>query len=246
MKCLICGSDNLEGSAYCEDCGTKLTPIQAYAPVPAPISAPPVAAPAPAPVYTPEPNPVSAQPEAAPAPVYTPEPAAVSAPAPMAATVVCVSCGAANAAGQSFCEDCGSSLAAASPASSGMAPEMPVAAPVSAVPVAAPASATPAPPKMVVSGGVEFILDKEQMILGRNSPADGIFPEIDLTDVDVESYVSRRHGRLVQQAGVFMYEDLGSSNGSFINGNRLQPNAPIELHSGDTLRLGRTEMVFQA
>ncbi len=119
-------------------------------------------------------------------------------------------------------------------------------------PVSAPASASGvvpiavARPRLVVSGtSVEFPLDREVILLGRNSPADGIFPEVDLTEVDTGSYISRRHGRITRQATAFLYEDMGSSNGSFINGNKLVPKTQIELHDGDTLRLGRTEMCFR-
>jgi pSer/pThr/pTyr-binding forkhead associated (FHA) protein len=89
-------------------------------------------------------------------------------------------------------------------------------------------------------------VDRELVALGRRSPADSIFPEVDLTEVDTESYVSRRHGRILRQEGRFMYEDVGSSNGSFLNDTRLLPGMPAEIHDGDRLRLGKTEMVFRA
>ncbi|MBQ7569199.1 FHA domain-containing protein [bacterium] len=249
MKCSVCGSDNLEGSAYCEDCGSRLAMTPA-----APVMAPPAPEPVPATVApAPVPTPVAEAPAPAPAaePVAAsnlvlsiPVKAPVSAemPAAEASSAVCPACGATNAQGSAFCEDCGASLSAA-PAPVAVSAPAPAPAPSVSVGVAPIAVARP---RLVVSGSsVEFPLDREVMLLGRNSPADGIFPEIDLTEVDTGSYISRRHGRITRQATAFLYEDMGSSNGSFINGNKLVAKTQIELHDGDTLRLGRTEMCFR-
>jgi pSer/pThr/pTyr-binding forkhead associated (FHA) protein len=101
-------------------------------------------------------------------------------------------------------------------------------------------------PRLVVADtGSEVLLEKDEVLIGRRSPVDGIFPEVDLTDVDTESYVSRRHGRIVRQDSQFFYEDLGSSNGSFHNGTRLQRGVQASLQDGDRLRLGKTELVFR-
>lgn len=243
MKCSVCGSDNLEGSAYCEDCGSRLvmTPATPVMAAPAPVAPTPVApAPvAPAPV-APAPVPVMDAP-ASEAAVAGPAPALYAAPASVempAAAIVCSACGASNGLGSLFCEDCGARLKDENAA--------PTPAPVQAAPAVAPAPVMVARPRLVVNGSAkEYELDREVMLLGRNSPADGIFPEIDLTEVDTGSYISRRHGRLTRQDAAFVYEDMGSSNGSFLNGNKLVPKVQVEMHDGDTLRLGRTEMCFR-
>lgn len=232
MKCSVCGSENLEGSAYCEDCGARL-PVGAAAvatqEAPAAPSMP-VAPPPPPPVPAPEPV------AAVPAPPPAAEEPSVS------GTVTCSACGAENPSYEAYCEDCGASLTAAR-AGAGLAAPVPV--PVAAPP--APPSPVAARPRLaLVDSGTEFPVDKDEIALGRRSPADGIFPDVDLTDVDVESYISRRHGRIVRQDGRFLYEDIGSSNGSFLNGTRLQSGVQAELHEGDRLRLGKTEMVFRA
>ena len=245
MKCNVCGSDNVEGSIFCEDCGSKLAtpaPVIAatVAPAPAPAASPaapftPAPAASPAAPFTPAAA-VAAPVPAPPAPAPTPAPAAAPA---AAASVLCPACGASNTAGSNFCEDCGASLkAAAAPAPLATASATPIPAPV--------ASAAPAgPARLIMPNQVELPLTKEESLLGRNSPADNIYPEVDLTDLDPESYVSRRHGRILRQGGKYLYEDIGSSNGSFINGTRLQSHIQTELHDGDTLRLGRTEMTFR-
>jgi predicted component of type VI protein secretion system len=48
--------------------------------------------------------------------------------------------------------------------------------------------------------------------------------------------VSRRHARFRLESGVYLLEDLGSTNGTFVNGRRL--TAPHLMRSGDTIMLG--------
>ncbi|MGI5845284.1 MAG: FHA domain-containing protein [Candidatus Xenobium sp.] len=238
MKCSVCGSENLEGSAYCEDCGARLP--QGIPAVTQEAPAVPLAAPAsfPAPVAESVPSPAPAP---APAPMPQPAPQApVPDVQPVSGTIRCVACGAENPSSESYCEDCGASLTAARA-------EVETPSPVAAVPVAIEAAAPAASPRprlSLVDGGGEFLLDRDVMALGRRSPADSIFPEIDLTEADTESYISRRHGRIVRQEGRILYEDVGSSNGSFLNGNRLTAGVQAEIHEGDRLRLGKTEMVY--
>jgi regulator of protease activity HflC (stomatin/prohibitin superfamily) len=55
--------------------------------------------------------------------------------------------------------------------------------------------------------------------------------------------VSRHHARLEVVAGRMTLTDLGSTNGSFLNGRPLAPNSPAVLGSEDTLRLGKSVQV---
>ena len=76
--------------------------------------------------------------------------------------------------------------------------------------------------------------------IGRQDPVSTIFPEIDLTGAgNPAKSVSRRHARILNQGNTMLVEDLGSVNGTFINGKRLDPYLPETLHDGDTLQLGR-------
>lgn len=75
--------------------------------------------------------------------------------------------------------------------------------------------------------------------LGRVAPAANIFPEIDLTDYTQAKNISRRHARILKRANAVVIEDLGSTNGTFINGQRLSPYKPEILNDGDTLQLGQ-------
>lgn len=83
-----------------------------------------------------------------------------------------------------------------------------------------------------------------QLVFGRGDNEDpSIIPDIDLQPFDAQDQgVSREH--LVLNAGVHppTVADLDSYNGSFINGERLTPQEPYALQSGDEVRVGRLIM----
>jgi hypothetical protein len=86
---------------------------------------------------------------------------------------------------------------------------------------------------------VEVLLDKV-IHLGRVDPASNVFPEVDLTrDDPLAKSISRRHIRILKQGDMVVVEDLGSINGTFINGKRLDPYLPELIADGDKLQLGR-------
>ena len=74
----------------------------------------------------------------------------------------------------------------------------------------------------------------------------GTRPEIDLTQVDINRSVSRRHARIVVQDGAFQIsEEVGALNGTFVNGQRLTSGRPATLVSGDKVGLGMVSLVFK-
>ena len=89
------------------------------------------------------------------------------------------------------------------------------------------------------SGRIFHIAQGESITLGRNGSAG-----VNLKDVDPEKHISRNHGRITRNNGHYFYEDLNSSNGSYLNGIKLASNEKLELHNGDKLRLGHTEFTF--
>jgi len=84
--------------------------------------------------------------------------------------------------------------------------------------------------------GKAFTLSKNEIVIGRDVNADVVINTAE---------VSRRHSRLHLDAGVYIIEDLGSTNGTFINGQRL--TTPVPLRSGDTIMLGEAAtLVYEA
>jgi hypothetical protein len=84
--------------------------------------------------------------------------------------------------------------------------------------------------------GKEYPLEKGEVFIGRDLTND-----IVINDAEV----SRRHARLVAQAGGYILEDLGSTNGTFVNGQRLM--GPYILRAGETVTLGEhVSLAFDA
>src|SRR4030067_769191 len=75
--------------------------------------------------------------------------------------------------------------------------------------------------------GAAYTLEVDQLMIGRDSTN-----EIVINDAEV----SRRHARLTFQGGKYVLEDLGSTNGTFVNGQRLA--GPVVLKPGDVVSLG--------
>ena len=53
-----------------------------------------------------------------------------------------------------------------------------------------------------------------------------------------DTYVSQVHARLYTENGAWYVEDRGSTNGTLLNDRRV--DAPVEVHAGDVLKLGKT------
>lgn len=262
MKCPNCGTDNLPGVMFCDNCGVELASASASLPgvgTPQPAPPPPPAAGPPSALGS-CPNcgqPVppdarfcdscgsalqpaapalsSAQPPAQP-PVQQAPAVAPTPPAAPAAATTCPNCGQVLPPGAAFCDQCGASLTGA-------------AAPPTAPPVGPPV--TPPPPatrmRLVVGAtGAEIPLTgKQEFLIGREDPISGIFPDADLTPHGGDAGgVSRQHAKIIVQGGQIMFEDLNSTNGSWVNKTRVQPGQPVPLTDGAEIRLGRVVLLF--
>ena len=75
--------------------------------------------------------------------------------------------------------------------------------------------------------GATYSLEGDQLTIGRDSN-NGV--------VINDAEISRKHARLTFQGGKYVLEDLGSTNGTFVNGQRLA--GPVVLKSGDVVSLG--------
>ena len=94
--------------------------------------------------------------------------------------------------------------------------------------------------------GTEFPLSADESNIGRWDADNGVFPDVDLDAHDAEAKVSRKHARVVCTNGQYTLEDLGSTNGTFVNrGRRLIPGNPHVLNDGDEIIVGKTFLRFQ-
>ena len=91
---------------------------------------------------------------------------------------------------------------------------------------------------LLADTGKSFALASEKVVLGRDSITKNIRNDIDLTDLDEKKIVSRRHAMVECQDNQFILQDLGSRNGTFINGERLSPDQTHVLASGDVIEFG--------
>ena len=83
-------------------------------------------------------------------------------------------------------------------------------------------------------GHREIALAEGENVLGRGADS--------LVWIDAQG-VSRRHARVMVSSGLATLEDLGSKNGTFVNGIRL--TAAIALRDGDQLRIGSVPMTLK-
>jgi pSer/pThr/pTyr-binding forkhead associated (FHA) protein len=131
-----------------------------------------------------------------------------------------------NPSGQPFCDSCGNRLGSSE-------------------------LQQPAPGRgarlMVASSGIAFDLTgKNTAIIGRADPVSGVNPDVDLTPHGGdEGGVSRRHAELSFNGYQWQIKDLNSTNGSYVNNQRLNANVPQLLNSNDQIRLGRVGLVSQ-
>ncbi len=83
----------------------------------------------------------------------------------------------------------------------------------------------------------------EAVIVGRADSVESYMPDLDLSPFGArDAGVSRRHAQIVFQDGALYICDLGSVNGTRINGLKLPPNEPHRINNGDRLECGNLRM----
>ncbi len=186
--------------------------------------------------------------------------------------IKCHACQTANLDTSRFCDECGTRLAqpVTEPAPPEYVPpmvELPTQQPTSVTSLGIP-PVTPEPPHARIASvgqddqpkkmahatlviergsaiGTEFNITSDEATIGRWDADNGVFPEIDLDTHDNEAKVSRRHARIIRNNGSYMIEDLGSTNGTYVNrGRRLLPGSPQVLSDGDEVIVGKTFLRF--
>lgn len=111
-----------------------------------------------------------------------------------------------------------------------------------AAPAAPPRPVVPAAPSreptrlqpVLDIGGQRYSLNAPSIVLGRSSDADIL--------VD-DTGVSRRHLEIQTAEGIIRAVDLGSTNGSYVNGHKV--DGSVELTDGSTITMGRTKIIFR-
>lgn len=93
------------------------------------------------------------------------------------------------------------------------------------------------------TGQVLPLSSRNEFTLGRISEGQPIMPDIDLSPYQAYAGgVSRLHAIIKRDGNRILFMDLGSANGSYINGKRLQPNAEQYINHGDIVALGKLKM----
>jgi len=84
-----------------------------------------------------------------------------------------------------------------------------------------------------------------ELVFGRTSDKEFDDSLLDLTELGgYQMGISRRHAVISRVESGYKITDLGSTNGSWLNNERLVPNKPYKLPSGSQLRFGRMRLLF--
>jgi hypothetical protein len=90
-----------------------------------------------------------------------------------------------------------------------------------------------------------FPVYREISLIGRRDPVTGIVPDVDLTEEDVKRSVSRRHAKLIFSNGQFyLAEEVGTLNGTFINGKRIPTGVLTPIKAGFQVGFGMLRFKF--
>ena len=88
-----------------------------------------------------------------------------------------------------------------------------------------------------------FLSTADETTIGRADPVTGILPDIDLTPVDTNRSVSRRHAKIIHSRGEYhVLEEVGTVNGTYVNDQRIPTGVPVALHDGDLVKIGLISM----
>jgi hypothetical protein len=161
--------------------------------------------------------------------------------------IVCQNCQHKNMSGAMFCSECGANIASQESLSTQNIEtgEMNLAA-LGAKPVRQPSVTkldTWGTLHLMDTGQMLPLSDRNEFTLGRISEGQPIMPDIDLSPYQAyASGVSRLHAVLKRDAGRIVLMDLGSSNGTYINAKRLNPNVEQPVQHGDVIALGKLKI----
>ncbi len=253
MNCPTCRTQVMPGAAFCDNCGSPLSNVD---PVSPPYE-PPVS------VFYDD-NCPSCHETVMPGeafcgncgtPLALPPTQIGDTPVPLpppSETTNCSSCGVSLQAGSQFCDNCGAFVGASQP----VIEEINVLPPLEEPPYTppqlpidtAPASQPSLSPRLVVkvtNVSIAVPSGKSELMIGREDPSKGHFPDIDLTPHGgEEGGVGRRHAKLYIEGYQGLLEDNQSVNGTYVNRQRLQTGQRQPLNNGDELRFGLVVLTY--
>lgn len=95
----------------------------------------------------------------------------------------------------------------------------------------------------VATGTAFFFSNGDETTIGRADPVTGILPDVDLTPVDNNRSVSRRHAKIIKTGTDYhILEEVGTVNGTYVNDQRIPTGVPVTIHDGDLLKIGLISM----
>ncbi len=164
--------------------------------------------------------------------------------------ITCPNCQIKNMLGAIFCKDCGVQLVSGEGELFGReADHSEVKTAVKPAPSHPAASGLPPMPtdaKVALflqdANEVLPLIDREEITLGRAIEGQPIIPDLDLTPYNgYEKGVSRLHASIKIDGNLVTVTDLGSANGTRVNGSKLLPNQSQMIAHGDMLTLGKLQ-----
>ncbi len=161
--------------------------------------------------------------------------------------IVCSNCQHQNVSGAVFCAECGAQLDGVETLTTHNITDEEIAEELSQK------EPRPEPPSsptnswislhLMDSGKILPLATRNEFTLGRLSEGQPIMPDIDLTPYQAyASGVSRLHAVVKRDADRIFVMDLGSSNGTYLNGRRLNPHMEEDLKHGDVVALGKLKI----
>jgi pSer/pThr/pTyr-binding forkhead associated (FHA) protein len=165
--------------------------------------------------------------------------------------IICPNCRHEEVAGSLFCTECGAQLITTghltthsirrnlseplSPQRGGIRAEVPI-----------PPSGVKDPIlslNLMDSGEIVYLTGKSEFTLGRVSEGQPILPDVDLSPYEAYAQgVSRLHASIKVINNAVFITDLGSSNGTRINGQKIVPHIEYPVNHGDIIALGRLKI----
>jgi pSer/pThr/pTyr-binding forkhead associated (FHA) protein len=86
-------------------------------------------------------------------------------------------------------------------------------------------------------------LERLPFRIGRRDPRRNHYPELDLAEHD-RGIASRNHASIQREGDFYTVTDLGSTNGTMLNGMTISPLIPQRLQQGDRIKVGEVEIEF--